>query len=169
MSLDGKIAGPHDDVSWLDAIPNPDQLDYGYNALQEEIDTTIMGNGTYQWIKRQPIPFPYVNTQNFVITRNQTLVDNNEVSFLKENVVTSIASLKQQEGKHIWLIGGAAVNKLCLDANLIDEMRVFVMPIILGEGLSLFSDGYDRKLMRLVSSGVHSSGVVEMKYDLLSK
>lgn len=166
VSLDGKIAGPDDDVSWLEEMPNPDQLDYDYTALNEQIDTTIMGNTTYRWIKKQPIPFPYIDTKNYVITRNKELESNDEVSFLSENIPEFISELQQKEGKDIWLIGGAAVNKLCLNANLIDEMRVFVMPILLGEGVPLFADGYERKLPKLISSSTYSSGVCELRYRL---
>lgn len=167
-SLDGKIAGPDDDVKWLEEIPNPDKSDYGYFDFYAGVDTTIMGNTTYQWIKRQDMPFPYAVKQNYVITRNSSLEDNEEVAFLSEGIADRIRELKLGEGKDIWLIGGAGVNQFCLDANLIDEMRVFVMPIILGEGVPLFTGDYDRKKIRLISSTAYSSGVCELRYSLIT-
>lgn len=167
-SLDGKIAGPDDDVKWLEEIPNPDKSDYGYFDLYAGVDTTVMGNTTYQWIKRQDMPFPYPNTDNYVITRNASLQSNEEVTFLNDDIVERIKALKVGEGKDIWLIGGAGVNQFCLGAGLIDEMRVFVMPIILGEGIPLFAGGYDRKQVRLTSSTAYSSGVCELRYSLNS-
>ncbi|GAB5526002.1 MAG: dihydrofolate reductase family protein [Roseivirga sp.] len=165
-SLDGKIAGPDDEVKWLEEIPNPDKSDYGYFDFYAGVDTTIMGNMTYQWIKRQDMPFPYPDTQNYVITRNTSLQDNHEVTFLSKGIAGRIRELKKEEGKDIWMIGGAGVNQFCLDAGLIDEMRVFVMPIILGEGVPLFSEGYDRRQVRLTSSTAYSSGVCELRYGL---
>ncbi|MCE7993863.1 MAG: dihydrofolate reductase [Roseivirga sp.] len=165
-SLDGKIAGPDDDVKWLEELPNPDKSDYGYFDFYAGVDTTIMGNTTYQWIKRQDMPFPYGGKQNYVLTRNGSLKDNEEVTFLSDDIAQRITELKREEGKDIWLIGGAGVNQFCLEANLIDEIRVFVMPIILGEGVSLFADGYDRQQLRLTSSTAYSSGVCELRYSV---
>lgn len=166
MSLDGKIAGPNDDVKWLEEVPNPDKSDYGYYGFYAGVDTTIMGNTTYRWIKRQDMPFPYADKRNFVVTRNSALEDNEEVTFLSERIVERIQELKKEEGKDIWLVGGAGVNQLCLDAGLIDEIRLFVMPVVLGEGVPLFTEGYDRKLLRLTSCTTYSSGVSELVYSL---
>jgi dihydrofolate reductase len=168
MSLDGKIAGPQDDVKWLEELPNPDKSDYGYHDFVKSVDTTIMGNTTYQWISRQPIPFPYPDTKNYVLTRSEQ-ESNDEVTFLSKDIPGFIEQLKQKEGKNIWLIGGGGVNQVCLDAGLIDEMRVFVMPVILGEGVPLFAEGYERSGVRLISSTTYSSGVVELVYALDKK
>lgn len=168
ISLDGKIAGPEDDVKWLEELPNPDKSDYGYHDFVQSVDTTIMGNTTYQWIRRQPVPFPYPDTKNYVLTRSEQ-ESNDEVTFLSKDIPGFIEQLKQREGKNIWLIGGGGVNQVCLDAGLIDEMRVFVMPVILGEGVPLFAEGYERSGVRLISSKTYSSGVVELVYALNKK
>ena len=168
MSLDGRIAGPEDDVTWLDELPNPDQSDYGYHDFIKSVDTTIMGNTTYQWIKRQAMAFPYPDTTNYVLSRSRQ-ESTDEVTFVNGNVPELIKQLKEEKGKNIWLIGGGGANQVCLDAGLIDEMRVFVMPIILGEGIPLLADGYERCGLRLVSSSTYSSGVVELRYVLENK
>ena len=48
ISLDGKIAKPDGDVSWLDELPKPDHSDYGYAEFLSSVDTTLMGNNTYK-------------------------------------------------------------------------------------------------------------------------
>lgn len=164
MSLDGKIAGPDDDVSWLDQIPNPDQSDYGYGEFVKEIDTTLMGGNTYRWIMNQDIPFPYPDTDNFVLTRDAGLPDNEHVSFINDNHVERIKAIKSAEGKDIWLIGGAQANRLCLAAGIIDELRVFVMPVILGEGITLVQPEDQRQSLELADSKTYQSGVVELRY-----
>lgn len=164
MSLDGKIAGPDDDVSWLDEVPNPEGSDYGYVDFIANIDTTIMGNTSYQWVIRQEVPWPYANTKNYVVTGNQSLKDNEQVSFINEDHVEFIKNLKAQPGKDIWLIGGAGVNQLCLEAGLIDELRVFLMPVIVGEGVGLFNPENNREMLELIHSEVFSSGVIELRY-----
>lgn len=165
ISLDGKISGPGDDVSWLDAIPNPDQTDYGYADFQQEIDTTIMGRRTYDWVMEQDMPFPYPDTENYVFTGNAQLRDNEYVGFVSADHVDFIRDLKLQGGKDIWLIGGAKVNQLCLEANLIDEFRLFVMPIILGKGTTMFDPEDQRQSLELTRSKVYQSGVMELVYQ----
>ena len=164
MSLDGKIAGPDDDVSWLDEVPNPEGSDYGYVDFIANIDTTIMGNTSYQWVIRQEVPWPYADTKNYVVTRNETLQDNDQVSFINEDHADFIQDLKAQSGKDIWLIGGAGVNQLCLEVGLIDELRVFLMPVIVGEGVGLFNPENNREMLELVHSETYSSGLIELRY-----
>ena len=164
MSLDGKIAGPNDDVSWLDEVPNPEGSDYGYTEFIANIDTTIMGNTSYQWVIRQDVPWPYESTRNYVVTRNKALEDNDEVSFINEDPAGFIRDMKAGEGKDIWLIGGAGVNQLCLEAGLIDEMRVFLMPVIVGEGIGLFNPENNRQMLELIYQHSYPSGVLELRY-----
>ncbi len=64
MSLNGKIADRNGSVEWLEKLPNPENEDYGYVEFTETVDTTIMGNSTYQQIISWGIEFPYPNTKN---------------------------------------------------------------------------------------------------------
>ena len=49
-SLNGKIADAEGRVDWLESMPNPDKLDYGYAEFYDSIDTTIQGNATYKQV-----------------------------------------------------------------------------------------------------------------------
>ena len=69
MSLNGKIARPDGSVDWLDSIPNPEKIDYGYGQFIESIDTTLMGNKTYNQLIGWGIDFPYPDKQNFVFSQ----------------------------------------------------------------------------------------------------
>ncbi|MCU4174458.1 dihydrofolate reductase family protein [Carboxylicivirga sp. N1Y90] len=164
-SLNGKIASKDGAVDWLESIPNPDALDYGYADFYKSVDATIQGNSTYQQILSWGIDFPYAGKQNYVLSR--TKHENTEhVEFISDNQIEFIQELKKQSGGDIWLIGGGQVNTMLLNAKLIDEIFVFVMPIVLSEGIELFEAIPDMTHLTLKSSQTYPTGVVEMIYNL---
>jgi len=167
MSLNGKIAKADGSVHWLEEIPNPDKLDYGYAIFNETIDTTIQGYSTYTQIIGWDIPFPYTATKNYVLTRKKALKNTEHVEFITENPIDFIKQLKKGTGKDIWLIGGGQINTLLLNAGLIDEIRIFIMPIVLTEGIELFELMPKESPLQLVDSVTYPTGVVELKYELI--
>lgn len=166
ISLDGKIADTKGGVDWLETIQHPKDQDYGYGEFVQSIDTTIMGNATYQQVLGFDMPFPYADKTNYVITRNTELLNDENVTFISSDHAQRITELKREKGKDIWLIGGGAANTLCLQAGLLDEMIVHIMPMILGEGIPLFSEAQLMQHLHLTTSKVYSSGVVEIRYTV---
>jgi dihydrofolate reductase len=166
MSLNGKIARLDGAVDWLESIPNPENLDYGYKDFLETIDVTIQGNKTYQQFLSWGIEFPYKNKINYVFTLNESAKDNDDVKFIKHDHVQFVKELKQKEGRGIWIIGGSQVNTLLLNNNLIDELRLFLMPIILPSGIELFSQFPNETSLKLMKERKYSTGVVELQYKI---
>lgn len=164
MSLDGKIARPDGRVDWLDAIPNHEKLDYGYTDFYQSFDTTLQGYTTYQTILNFGIPFPYPDKKNYVFTTKTNLDKTEYVDFVSGDIISFIHNLKSEAGKDIWLIGGGKLNTALFNANLIDEMQVFVMPVVLGEGIPLFGLVPKEAMLRLADHKAFSSGVVLLKY-----
>ncbi|WP_077920636.1 dihydrofolate reductase family protein [Spirosoma sp. 209] len=163
-SLDGYIARPDGRVDWLEAIPNPDLLDYGYDDLLAGIDTTLMGNSTYQVVLGMEGEFPYADKINYVFSRSAR-PDAPYVQFVAEDPVAFVRSLKQTDGQGIWLIGGGQINTILLNAGLIDELIVSVAPIVLGAGIPLFGDGATETPLTLVSSQAFDTGFIQMIYQ----
>jgi dihydrofolate reductase len=165
-SLNGKIARADGSVDWLEKLPNPDKTDHGYAAFYDSIDTTIQGGKTYRQIKGWDIEFPYIGKTNYVVTRNRNLENNGHVEFVTEKTVEFFQNLKKQDGKDIWLIGGGQINTLFLNAGLIDEIRVFIMPVVLPDGIELFEMLPDEKLVKLQATKENTSGAVELIYKM---
>ncbi len=165
-SLDGMIAKADGSVDWLEELPNPDQLDYGYFDFYDGIDTTIMGNKTYQQVLGFDVPFPYNGKANYVLTRNEALTKDENVEFISKDPIETLHNLKESEGKDIWLIGGGAINTLLLNNGLIDQVIVHVMPVILGDGIPLFNKEAKVSTLKLIESKSYPTGVIEMRYDL---
>ena len=166
VSLNSKIAKPDGSVDWLESIPNPDKTDHGYIEFYKTIDTTLQGYSTYNQLMGWGIDFPYTGKKNYVITRKQGLSDTQNVDFISKNHLDFISQLKNEAGKDIWVIGGGQINKMLLDANLLDEIQVFVMPIILAEGIELFADMPKETSLTLIETRSYSTGAVEINYKV---
>lgn len=169
ISLDGKIADSDFGVEWLDQVPNPEHTDYGYADFFAGIETTIMGNSTYRQVLGFGQPFPYASKTNYVLTRDRSQERDENVTFIYEDPVAAIGQIKAQPGNNIWLIGGGQVNSLCLKSGLLDELIVFVMPVVVGKGVSLFSDERHMRLLELKETKSYRSGVVELRYTVGSQ
>lgn len=165
-SLNGRIAQSDGSVEWLESIPNPEKSDYGYEEFYNSIDTTIQGNSTFNQIVGWGIDFPYANKKNYVFTRKKGLENNKYVEFISENHIEFIKQLKQQNGKDIWLIGGGQINTMLLNRGLIDEIQIFVMPIVLSDGIELFESLPKETPLKLIETKAFTSGVVELKYKV---
>lgn len=166
ISLDGKIAKSDGSVEWLEDLPNPENSDHDYVEFYESIDTTIMGNATYQQVKGFDVPFPYKEKTNYVLTRNTSLTEEEYVKFISEDPVGFVASLKAEKGKDIWLVGGAKMVELFLEHKLVDVLRIFVIPIILGAGIPLFGEKLDPEWLTLKESKSYSTGAVGITYEM---
>lgn len=169
ISLNGKIAKANGDVEWLNSIPNPKKNDFGYSEFYKSIDTTIQGHSTYQKILSMGIEFPYADKKNFVFTSKNNLVSAKYVEFIHTNHKEFIKALKKEEGKDIWLIGGGKTNTWFLNNNLIDQLIIFVMPIIIDGGIELFELIPVQKLLNLTETKKYSNGVVRLIYSLDTK
>jgi len=165
-SLDNYIAKEDGDIEGLNSpelvIPNED---YGYGDLLSRIDTTLMGNTTYEQIAAFEGPFPYPDTTNYVFTRSEDKKDTEYVQFISEDIVSFVREIRHQEGKDILLIGGGQINTEMLNAALIDEIILSIIPITLGEGTPLFPGKAASFKFHLEDCKFYASGMVQMSYS----
>ncbi|CDN30507.1 Dihydrofolate reductase [Mucinivorans hirudinis] len=166
VSLDGYIATPDGGIEWLNEITNPTDEDHSYNALLASVDTVLMGGRTYHEIIGFGVPWPYKDKQTYVISRNNTNVTPDErVEFITENIYAEIATLKTQDGKDIWLVGGGKLTTMLLNHELIDEMQIAIVPIVLGAGLPLFPNNPLKSKWTLKESKSYDTGLVVSTYE----
>lgn len=166
-SLNSRISTIDGSVAWLDAIPHPKDEDYGYQEFYNTVDTTIMGYATYAQVKGWDIEWPYKDKKNYVITRKNDLPADADVEFITSSHTQKVNDLKNESGKDIWLVGGGQINTMMLNADLVDELVVHIMPVILNDGIELFAAIPDLNNLELISSKPYSSGVMELRYKLV--
>ena len=164
MSLDGIIALPGDDISWL-SIAEKEGEDYGYAKFMSEVDTLILGRKSYDKVLSMVGNFPPANTHTcYVITRQQRDTEGN-VQFYNKPIVDLINHLKSEKGKNIYCDGGAEIVQLMMQENLIDEYIIFIAPILLGNGKQLFKGDTPLNKLKLLSSTSYETGMVCLHYD----
>lgn len=160
-SIDGRIAGERDDLSWLELAGSGGRDgDYGYVAFYRTVDVTVMGRGTWE-VCRKFDPWPYSDRECVVITRRTGLA-----AVQNERFEPFDAAVWRERGtrEHVYLCGGGGLVKLFLEADLVDRMEIAVIPVVLGSGPSLFLDGVPARTWTLESNEAHPTGVVQSVY-----
>jgi dihydrofolate reductase len=180
-SLDGKIERTDGPADWVSAWSD----DYGLTA---QIDACILGGGMYPgyekyWsaIQTEPenpawitgtLPTPAEldwasfakRTPHYVLSNTITSATWPNTMFIQN--LDDIVSLKKQEGKDIYLIGGAKTTASLIEAGLVDELRVIIYPIIVGKGNSLFATSERQRGLELKSVQQLSEGRVNLVYQI---
>ncbi|MFY0679649.1 MAG: dihydrofolate reductase [Thalassovita sp.] len=164
MSLDGYIATPDGSVAWLDpfnAALGAAGDDGGYGAFIAKIDAVLMGRKTYEQVMSWG--WPYEARPAYVLTKDSAL-QGPHISAAGDidALATAIAAAQH---KSVWILGGGQAQRAALDAGLFDQLRVFVMPTILGAGRPLFSPGAQRNL-ELNDHRVRPGGILDLTYDI---
>jgi len=162
MSLDGYIAKSDDDISFLSIVEQKGQ-DYGYAEFVKNVDTVIWGRRTYDQILSFGIPFPHPDKKVFVITRTAKPKKAN-VTFYSDSLKNLIENLKAQNGKNIYVDGGADIVNELMKQNLIDELIISIIPVLLGCGKPLFQQGRPENSLSLLSSIQYDKGLMQLHY-----
>ena len=113
------------------------------------------------------IEYPYKDCANYVFTRNEALIKDENTLFIQESPAEFMKKLKAEEGKDIWLIGGGEIVDIATKEHLADELMLFIMPVIIGDGLPLFLESSSDRKVELISSRSYPTGVVAMHYQFL--
>lgn len=164
MSLDGYIAKPNDDLSFLKLVEKEGE-DYGYTEFMCQIDTIIVGRKTYDYVVREIGTSHYDNGQRdvYIITRTEKPQVGRTI-FYTGDLIELVAELKSVAGKNIYCDGGAEVINAFLKCGLIDDFVISVIPILLGNGTKLFKDGRPEQALQFVTSKVFDTGLIQLHY-----
>ena len=164
MSLDGYIAKPNDDLSFLKLVEK-DGEDYGYAKFTADIDTIIIGRKTYDYVLKEIGASHYDNGQRdvYVITRTERPQIGRTI-FYTRNIAELVDKLKSEKGKNIYCDGGAEVINELLKNSLIDEFIISIIPVLLGNGTKLFRDGRPEQILEFVSAKTFETGLVQLYY-----
>lgn len=112
--------------------------DYGYQSFYDSVDAIIMGAKTYRQI-RCSHEWWYAGKPVWVYSRSEFAPDIPDVLHAVSPPAELVRQLRGEGKKHLWVLDGGDIYSLFLRENLIDEIRLFIMPVALGQGVSLFS------------------------------
>jgi dihydrofolate reductase len=162
-SLDGYIAGPDDDLSWLFT-----DADYGFSSFYTQVDTLIMGRGTYEVVRKFG-EWPYPGKKTVVVSRKGDLEPSTaDTRVFSGELPELVKLLDKQESKAVWLVGGGELVRSFLAAGLIDRITVSLHPVLLGKGIPLFPGGFPKTVLIFESAHPFESGLVQLNYHVMS-
>ncbi len=135
MTLNGKIADPDDDTSWV----SKDDWD-GFRAMCRKVGNAIIGRKTYDVVKKEGTQLGDILT--VVLTHDAKLLTKKSTHtiFTDKSPKGVIAMLAEKGYKEALVCGGGILNSAFLKEGLIDEMYIDIEPLILGRGIPLFAD-----------------------------
>ena len=157
-SLDGYIARENGDIDWL-----PEASESGYGEFYKSVDTVILGKTTYDQILTFG-EYPYKEKKSFVFSKSGQNTDNN-VEFVPD-VEKYVKDGFPGAGKNIWLVGGAKIIGSFLKQGVIDEIIITKIPVILGNGISLFGDLESQIKLELIKTKKFGP-LVDLHYEVL--
>lgn len=169
VSLDGVMEAPD---RWAHAYFN-DEMAQMAGSGQAAADTLLLGRRTYQefaayWPHQTgDVPFAdYMNnTRKLVASGTLKSVEWRNSTLIKGDVARELTGLKRQPGKNITILGSATLVRSLLRDGLLDELNLWLVPVILGTGTRFVEDGSDRVPLKLADSKSFSTGVVSLTYQ----
>lgn len=163
-SLDGYIAKPNDDLSFLKLVEKEGE-DYGYAEFTAGIDIIILGRRTYDYVLKEIGSSHYDNGQRdiYVITRTER-PRVGRTTFYTGSLTDLVQRLKSKSGKNIYCDGGAEIINELLKHDLIDELIISVIPVLVGNGIRLFQDNRPEQELEFVRAKSFDTGLTQLHY-----
>lgn len=171
VSLDGVMEFPE---QWVMPFQSQDVAAF-VTAQNLESDILLLGRATYEafatfWPSQTHNEFGFAEKLNrmpkFVVSSTLNRAEWSNSVIINKNAVEEIGKLKQQPDGIIGLTGSATLVQSLMQTDLIDEYRLLVHPIVLGNGKRLFHDRVAIKTLKLVDTRSFSSGVVALSYQI---
>lgn len=178
MSLDGFVAGPDGEMDWIHV--DEEMFEYA-GMMTDQSDTALYGRLTYEmmeayWPTAGDKPNAskhdkqhsgwYNGVAKVIISRTMKGKNLANTEIVSDHIEEHVQKLKQQPGNNIVIFGSPSASHSLMQHNLIDEYWLFVNPILLGSGISLFKNIADRVNLKLLDTKVFLSGVVMLHYTL---
>ena len=168
--LDGIIAKKDNSVSWFDTA------DYYEKGVTEQdaaeflktIDCYVMGARTYEHALELSKSYGWVygDVPTIVVTNRKLPVDRKNIETYSGNLNKLVNERLQPNYNNVWLVGGAVLAKDFIRLKLADEIRLSVIPIILGDGALFFNHIGQEQALHLKDVTAYKSGMVELWYEI---
>ncbi len=138
--------------------------DHGKTEFYDSVGTIIFGATTYE----QSLTFgewPFTDKKTYVLTDKPLAKPaQGVVEFYSGDVKKLLDQIRAESNQHIWLMGGSYVIADFLEKNLINEMMLFVIPVLLGEGIPLFKSNPQQHALQLIDAIPYPCGIAQLRY-----
>ena len=169
-SLDGIIAKTDNSISWFDTSHNYEKGVSGQNPEEflKTVDCYIMGSHTYEHALElsKLYGWAYGDTPTIVVTKRNLPNDKQHIEFYSGDLGKLVNEKLKPNYGNVWLVGGARLVKEFIGLKLADEIRLSILPIILGDGLLFFDHIGQEQALRLKDVTAYKNGMVELCYEI---
>jgi dihydrofolate reductase len=174
QSLDGYLAEADGGLDWLinfggeGEVEVSDATDGTYDAFFAGVGALAMGSATYEFILAEASDWPYAGVPSWVFTtRTLSVPEGADVRFASGPVAPIHAAMVEAAGgRNVWVVGGGDLAMQFVDAGLLDEVHVTIVPVVLGSGLPTFPRRV-RDRLRLMGARPFRNGMVELRYEVV--
>ena len=170
-SLDGIIAKKDNNVSWFESADNYENGVREENAeeFMKTIDCFVMGSRTYEHALELSKDFgwAYGDVPTIVVSHRNLPTDRKNIEVYSGDLNKLVNERLKPNYKNTWLVGGAMLAKDFIRLKLADEIRLSVMPIILGDGTLFFDHIGQEQPLHLKNISAYKNGMVELWYEIL--
>src|ERR687896_2593605 len=177
MSMDGYIAGPNGEMDWM--VWNwDDKIKEYVNELTESVDSILLGRKMTEgfisyWsdVMTKPDDPGYAFAKKMIETPKVVFTKTlNKSKWINTDIATGdlteeVSKIKSQNGGDIVVYGGASFNSSLIKEKLIDEFYLFINPVAIGNGMTIFKDLNEIQKYTLIESKVFESGEVLLCYE----
>jgi dihydrofolate reductase len=172
-SLDGFIAKKDGSVSWFETSDSYEKGVVGENAEEflKTIDCYVLGSRTYEHALKlsEAYGWPYGDTPTIVVSARDLPALRPSVEFYSGDLSTLVNDRLKPKYQNIWLGGGAALVKSFMRLNLADDIRLVILPILLGDGTPFFDHIGQEQALHLKDVTAYKNGMVELWYELVEE
>lgn len=169
-SLDGIIAKKDNSVSWMETSDDYVKGVSGQNPEEflKTIDCYIMGSRTYEHALElsKSYGWAYGETRTIVLTNRDLPIERPNVEPYCGNLNILVNERLKPTCKNVWVVGGSLLARDFIRSKLADEIRLSVVPIILGEGIPFFDHIGQEQLLHLKDVIAYKNGMVELCYEI---
>ena len=169
-SLDGIIAKKDNSVSWFETSDYYEKGTTGEDpaAFLKTIDCYVMGSRTYEHALElsRSYGWAYGDTPTIVLTHRNLPIGRQNIEIYSGDLNQLVNERLKPNYRNVWLVGGAKLAKDFILAKLADEIRLSILPILLGDGTPFFDHLGQEQALHLKDVTAYKSGMVELRYDI---
>lgn len=164
LSIDGRIAGPDHDLSFLQTLTGKEN---DYEDFYADVDSLIMGAGTWEFMVRHG-SWPYAGKPTWIVTHAEELAplaEGKPVERFSGDLAELVRLIGERGVKRTWLVGGGDLAGQLLAADLLDELILTVAPTFVGRGPTLADGQFDQRRFTLTELSRFGDDGVRLRYE----
>jgi dihydrofolate reductase len=169
-SLDGIIAKKDNSVAWFETSSNYEKGVIGETPEEflKTIDSYVMGSKTYELALElsKNYGWAYGDKPTVVLTNRNLQTDRQNIEFYSGDLTKLVNELLKPKYENVWVVGGSMLTREFIRLKLADEIRVSILPIILGDGLPFFNQVEQEQTLQLKDAKAYKNGMVELLYEV---